>query len=150
MKRACDALRSHIEVLDCSRVYETEPMYLVDQPPFYNAVLSGRTDLGPLGLLALLKATERNVGRTPSLRYGPREIDIDMIGYGDLSYHFADWTGDRLIVPHPRTAERRFVLQPLADVAKTYHLPGIGVVADLLLRIEDDESGVRVVEHAVL
>lgn len=150
MQRACIALRAQVSIAKCSPVYETEPMYLLDQPPFYNAIVCGNTEAGPLQLLRFLKATERKVGRTPSDRHGPREIDIDMISYGVLGYRFADFSGDRLLVPHPKTAERRFVLQPMADIAPEYNLPGLGTVSELLSRIEGGESGVRVVENAVL
>lgn len=123
-------LRESITGLRVSKLIETAPMYVTDQPPYLNGAAIGFTDLGPLALLARLKAIEMEVGRTPSVRYGPREIDLDLLAYGHMAFRSAG----RLEVPHPRTPERRFVLEPLAELDPELLLPGLGRVASLLER----------------
>jgi 2-amino-4-hydroxy-6-hydroxymethyldihydropteridine diphosphokinase len=97
----------------CSAVYESEPMYLENQAPFLNACCTGKTRLPARSLLETLQAIERRGGRKPGgPRYGPRELDLDLLLYGD---HVIEEVG--LKVPHPRMAERAFVLGPLAEIA---------------------------------
>jgi 2-amino-4-hydroxy-6-hydroxymethyldihydropteridine diphosphokinase len=123
-----------------SPIYETAPLYVVDQPPFLNGAVLGRTDLSPRALLSELKAIEIRVGRLPRARNGPREIDLDLIGYGHAAYSFfADDSAEEpvLRLPHPRLAERRFVLQPLFDLDPGLVLPGYPPLATLLARTED-------------
>jgi 7,8-dihydro-6-hydroxymethylpterin-pyrophosphokinase len=108
------------------------------------------TDAGPLRLLNTLKAIERRLGRTPAERYGPRELDLDLLTYGPLRYrHVADGR-TVLVVPHPRTPERRFVLQPLFDIAPDMELPGLGAVSSLLFATEAQLESVRLFDDAVL
>jgi len=114
-----------------SSLIETDPMYVLDQPPFINAVGILETDLGPLALLGLLKETEIAVGRLPRERYGPREIDLDLIAYGALQLKSSYGGSVKLHVPHPRLAERRFVIDPLVELAPDFILPGIGPVRNL-------------------
>ncbi len=123
-------------------------MYVADQPPFLNAALCGISHDGPLLLLRKLKDLEQELGRTPRERNGPREIDIDLLAYGSLKYRFAG--GLRLTVPHPRVVERRFVLQPLADLAFDFHLPGLGTVRELLIQTNDQAADVVRLDHALL
>jgi 2-amino-4-hydroxy-6-hydroxymethyldihydropteridine diphosphokinase len=95
-----------------SSIYETAPQLVAEQPFYYNLVSGGRTWLAPLDLLHFLKDLEQRLGRTPSYRYGPREIDLDVLLYGDQIIATPELT-----VPHPRMAERAFVLAPLAEIA---------------------------------
>ena len=113
------ALRSAINELktigrlQCtSFLYETAPMYHTDQRSFLNAVCLVQTSLPPLELLDELQSIEQRVGRQASFRNGPRMIDLDILMYGNQSI-----STDRLQVPHPRIAERAFVLLPLSDIA---------------------------------
>ena len=108
-----------VQVERVSSLYETEPAYLLDQPRFLNAALRGRTTLAPLALLALLKQIERDLGRHAGVRYGPRTIDLDILVYGDQVL-----AGASLTIPHPRMAERPFVLVPLAEIAPDLVPPG--------------------------
>jgi 2-amino-4-hydroxy-6-hydroxymethyldihydropteridine diphosphokinase len=140
LRQAVEDLSSFVQLKWKSRVYETEPMYVVDQPAFLNAAILAETDLGPLPLLKRLKDAEAKIGRMERVRNGPREIDLDLIGYGAIIYRF----GSRLEIPHPRVAERGFVLRPLADLNPRMELPGLGVVENLLA--QTSEPVPRVVE----
>jgi 2-amino-4-hydroxy-6-hydroxymethyldihydropteridine diphosphokinase len=104
--RVCSGMR-------LSSIYETEPMYVVAQPRFLNAAASGTTRLDPLGLLAAVHDVERSLGRDRSAeqRRGPRAIDVDIVlceGYSS--------DDPELTLPHPRLAERSFVLVPLLEL----------------------------------
>lgn len=105
-----------------SSLYETEPAYVLDQPRFLNAALCGQSALEPYALLALLKRIERELGRTGGVRFGPRVVDLDLLVYGDVRLDSAELT-----LPHPRMAERPFVLVPLAEIAPALVPPGWGV-----------------------
>ena len=99
-------------IVQLSAIRETAPWGVTEQPPFLNLVAEIRTDLEPEALLAALKNIEAEVGRRASYRWGPREIDIDLVLYGSRTIDSPD-----LIVPHPRLRERPFVLEPLAEIA---------------------------------
>lgn len=109
---AVERLSTILEVELVSSVYETEPAYVTGQPRFLNAALRGRTPLKPHALLARLKEIERDLGRTPGARFGPRVVDIDILLYDGLQLH-----DEELTIPHQRMAERPFVLVPLAEIA---------------------------------
>ncbi len=109
---AITGLHDAVAIDAVSRSYETAPMYVTDQPPFINMVVSGLTDLAPLALLDRIKDLEREIGRVPSIVNGPRAIDIDILYHGETVMQ-----SERLVLPHPRIAERAFVLAPLADIA---------------------------------
>lgn len=120
-----------------SRVYETAPWGLLDQPDFLNQVWEATTTLTPLDLLHHLKQVEVELGRKPSVQYGPRLIDIDILLYSNLMFKSAE-----LVIPHPRISERAFVLAPLADLEPDLIIPGMQhPVAELLGR--HDRQGVR-------
>jgi 2-amino-4-hydroxy-6-hydroxymethyldihydropteridine diphosphokinase len=132
------------QVVRVSSLYETEPRDLLDQPIFTNAALELETDLEPPELLAQLKRMEATLGREPSAeRFGPRIVDQDILAFDGRCV--ADMEID-LIVPHPRLQERRFVLEPLAELD-----PGLRpwrncsdlrvdvAVADLLPSVADQE-----------
>ncbi len=100
-----------IEVEAVARVYETEPVGVAEQPWFLNSAVKVRTTLSPHGLLAAGNRIEAEVGRTRTFRWGPREIDVDILLYDEISLDDPDLT-----IPHPRMTERLFVLLPLRDV----------------------------------
>jgi 2-amino-4-hydroxy-6-hydroxymethyldihydropteridine diphosphokinase len=115
-----DALRlldERTEVVGMSTVYETEPVG-PPQPDFLNAVCRIETGLSPHELLDVLKSIEVEIGRSPGERWGPREIDLDLLLYGD-----EETVADDLMVPHPRLTERAFVLVPLLEIAPEVSLP---------------------------
>jgi 2-amino-4-hydroxy-6-hydroxymethyldihydropteridine diphosphokinase len=133
LRRTVKALASCVEITAASPVYETAPAYITDQPVFLNAVVSGTTKLEPLPLLWDLKNIEREIGRTPTFKFGPRVIDIDILFYGDLVFETSELT-----IPHARMQERDFVLRPLSDVAPEWRHPKIGkTVAELLALLPD-------------
>jgi 2-amino-4-hydroxy-6-hydroxymethyldihydropteridine diphosphokinase len=112
LRRAVEAIGQETRVLDVSSVYETEPMYYEDQAPFLNCVIAVETGLRPSALLARLKAVERKMGRRRTRsRYGPRIIDLDILFYGSEVI-----SGPSLEIPHPKVAERAFVLVPLKEI----------------------------------
>ncbi|HYX49437.1 MAG TPA: 2-amino-4-hydroxy-6-hydroxymethyldihydropteridine diphosphokinase, partial [Ktedonobacteraceae bacterium] len=99
-------------------LYETKPRYFEDQQNFLNTVLRGVTDLEPRQLLQFTKTVQQQVGRVERFRNGPREIDIDILFYGNEVYK-----DEELEIPHPRLQERDFVLQPLADIDPDFPHP---------------------------
>ena len=130
LERAVDAFRADpaLAVVAVSRFRETEPVGYLDQPSFLNAVVAVETELSPRALLDRLLAVERSLGRERTgPRFGPRTIDLDLLLYGDVTL---DEPG--LVVPHPRLAERRFVLEPLAELDPSLVLPDGRAVEELL------------------
>jgi 2-amino-4-hydroxy-6-hydroxymethyldihydropteridine diphosphokinase len=108
-----------IDVAAVSRVYESEPWGVADQPSFANAVVALDTALGAEALLSACKLVEARLGRVEGVRYGPRAIDLDVLLYGDETVDTA-----ALTVPHPRLLERDFVVTPLLEIAPGATLPG--------------------------
>ena len=121
-----------IDVLAVSRFRETAPVGFEDQPPFINAAAQLRTTLSARGLLDRLLAVERGLGRTrDGPRFGPRTVDVDLLVFGDA---IVDEPG--LTVPHPRLTERRFALEPLAELDPELVIPGRGSVVNLLAALQ--------------
>ncbi len=138
LRRAVDLLReAGLEFEAISSLYRTKPWGVADQPEFVNACALARTELAPLELLDLVQATEKAMGRRPTLRWGPRPIDIDILFYDDLS-----WRDERLTLPHEGLLERAFVLLPLSEIAPDLAIGG-SRLADVADRI--DRSGVSLI-----
>ena len=117
-----------VRVEAVSTLRETDPVGLLEQPRFLNGAAAVETELGPRELLDRLLAVEQELGRTRGgERFGPRTIDLDLLVYGERQ---VDEPG--LTVPHPRLAERRFALEPLAELDPELEIPGRGRVSDLL------------------
>lgn len=126
-------LRRFLHITAASPVYETAPMYVEDQSPFLNMVLEVETALSPERLLGALKQLERRLGRVPGARYGPRVIDLDILFYGDRVV-----AEPHLEIPHPRIAERAFVLIPAAVIAPDRRHPVLGRrIAELATALPD-------------
>ena len=135
LSAALQRLREIMEISVISSTYETEPVGYLDQPRFLNIVCSGTTGLSAQALLKRTQEIEVAIGRQPSFRNGPRPIDIDLIFYDDL--HIMQ---DDLTVPHPRMAERAFVLAPLAEIAPEMVDPVSGKTAQELLADVSQDS----------
>ena len=118
-------------LLAASRLYRTPAWGRTDQPDYINAAVLLETRLDPQALLAQLLDIERSAGRQrDGLRWGPRVLDLDLLLYGDERIDV-----DVLTVPHPRIAERAFVLVPLLEVSPQVVIPGIGPARDALAMI---------------
>jgi 2-amino-4-hydroxy-6-hydroxymethyldihydropteridine diphosphokinase len=142
LHRAIEALAPTVKILARSPIYETPPWGVTDQPAFLNMALRGETLLPPTALLHFLKSLERQLGRIPSVRYGPRLIDLDILFYDDLVLD-----SDELTIPHPRLHERAFVLVPLADLAPDFVHPVLRKSVSTLLQ-QVDAGGIRLYASA--
>jgi 2-amino-4-hydroxy-6-hydroxymethyldihydropteridine diphosphokinase len=118
-----------VEVAAVSSLRETDPVGYEDQPRFLNGAAAVETELSPRELLERLLEIERHLGRVrgEGPRFGPRTIDLDLLLYGDETVEEPG-----LAVPHPRVAERRFALEPLAELDPELEIPGHGPVQGLL------------------
>jgi 2-amino-4-hydroxy-6-hydroxymethyldihydropteridine diphosphokinase len=119
-----------IEVTHLSTNHETDPVGGPDQPKYLNAVLIAESLLAPDELLKALLAIESRLGRVREIHWGPRTIDLDLIIVDDEKIDSPD-----LVLPHPRAHERRFVLEPWAEIDPDAVLPGHGRIEEILLRI---------------
>jgi 2-amino-4-hydroxy-6-hydroxymethyldihydropteridine diphosphokinase len=125
-----------VRVLRKSSLYRTEPVGLEDQPWFVNCAVEIRTALRPRPLLEVLKGIESEMGRADSARWGPRVIDLDILLYGQELV-----SEEGLTIPHPEMHKRRFVLQPLFDIAPFEIHPVYGIsIKGLLDRLDDDKK----------
>jgi 2-amino-4-hydroxy-6-hydroxymethyldihydropteridine diphosphokinase len=133
---AIDHMQEGIANIQKSLIYETPPWGVVEQPAFLNMVISGTTLLTPMRLLAFLKSIEVEMGRVKTRRWGPREIDLDILLFGNLQLH-----RPRLTIPHANICQRAFVLVPLADLSPQLVIPGTNrTVAQWLQSV--DRSGI--------
>ena len=137
LSAALRGIEPAVRVDAVSSLYETAPVGPQGQPAYYNAVCRGVTDLTPRALLDHVKAVERELGRSEGPRWGPREIDIDILLFGDEVVE-----EEELAVPHPELANRAFVLAPLAEIAAELLHPTLGQSIDELAAAVD-QAGVR-------
>ena len=134
IRRAVELLDAapDVDVVAVSTLRETEPVGYADQPRFLNGVAALETHLGPRAVLDRLLEVERALGRSrDGPRWGPRTIDLDLLVHGD---EVVDEPG--LHVPHPRLAERRFALEPLAELDPGLAVAGAGPVERLLASLQ--------------
>jgi 2-amino-4-hydroxy-6-hydroxymethyldihydropteridine diphosphokinase len=123
----------HVRLVRASSIYETAPRDVLDQPWFLNQVVAAETTLFPRQLLARLLRIEQEMGRRRTVDKGPRVIDLDILLFGDVVIHAAG-----LEIPHPRMAERRFVLEPLAELAAGLRPPrSRHTISELLAHVMD-------------
>jgi len=124
---------AHVRLTRASSIYETAPRDIVDQPWFLNQVVAAETTLFPRQLLARLLRIEHEMGRQRTVAKGPRVIDLDILLFGEAVIHTAG-----LEIPHPRMAERRFVLEPLAELAPALRPPRFDrTVQEMLTKVMD-------------
>jgi 2-amino-4-hydroxy-6-hydroxymethyldihydropteridine diphosphokinase len=129
-------------LLKTSSFYETSPVGLVDQPAFINGVVLLETDEDAHWLLRQMLEIEKTFGRIRDLKWGPRSIDLDLLFFDDQIINTPE-----LSVPHPSLHERRFVLEPLNEVAPDFRHPSLGKsVADLRNDLQDGEQRVEVLK----
>lgn len=139
IKRALDLLEaSGVKIIQRSSLYETQPVDLASQPWFYNQVVEAECRLDPQLLLAIIKDTERKMGRKSRQPKGPRLIDIDILLAGEAVIQSED-----LIIPHPRLEKRNFVLIPLKEISPDTIHPLLGERVEVLWQKSKDKSVVR-------
>jgi len=142
LRQALQVLPPQAEITAISRLYETAPAYVLDQPNFLNMAVKGQTELSPDDLLTYLKKLEDQIGRKKVIRFGPRKIDLDIIFYDDVTLELP-----HLQIPHPRMTERAFVLRPLLDIAAEVVHPVLNrTVAELATALPDDDGILAVSE----
>ncbi|MES2014636.1 MAG: 2-amino-4-hydroxy-6-hydroxymethyldihydropteridine diphosphokinase [Patescibacteria group bacterium] len=134
--KALEELKKIGTILSISSLYKTEPVGFAEQEWFLNCALLLETELSPKALLTAFKRIEKELGRTPSIKNGPREIDIDLLLYGETIIHT-----EVLTVPHSRMHERSFVLLPLSEIAPNVIHPIFKkTVAELRVEIHDTHA----------
>ena len=139
LRDAIAALRkAGVNVTRISSIYETEPVDYLDQPWFLNCAVEAETEMPAVALLKALRQIEADMGSNKLIPKGPRLIDLDILLYGDEVID-----GAELQVPHPRMHLRRFVLQPLAEIAPNVRHPVSGLSAVEMLANLPDKSTVR-------
>ncbi len=137
LDKALGFLSQRLRVEKVSSVYDTEPVGNTNQPRFLNLVCQVYTRLAPKELLILAKGIESKLGRVLSQSNAPRPIDIDILFYGDQVIETPE-----LVIPHPRLAERAFVLVPLAEIAPDFRHPVIGKTVNELSQRLTETQGV--------
>jgi len=131
LRRALRQLEASLGPLTIASLYRSTPVSPVAQPDFLNTAALAETALEPEAVLALAKALERAAGRRRGVRFGPRPLDVDLLLYGDRQS-----AAPELTLPHPRLRERRFMLEPLAEIAPDWLVPPDGApVRELLSRL---------------
>ncbi|WP_457625171.1 2-amino-4-hydroxy-6-hydroxymethyldihydropteridine diphosphokinase [Persephonella sp.] len=133
IRKAVKELSAFIKDIKTAPIYVSKAVGFENQPDFYNTVVAGYTDVEPYELFKMVKDIEKNLGRKKRFRWGPREIDIDILFYGNLIIDT-----EELIIPHPRLHERDFVLKPLSDISPDHIHPVLKkTVKELLLNLNN-------------
>lgn len=137
LMRAIELLNHHNDIIvrQISSIYETEPYGVKEQDDFLNAVIVVETKLFPEELLDVCLTIESRMGRTRELRWGPRVIDIDLLSYNNEAMHT-----ERLTLPHPFFALRKFVLVPMAEIAGDFIVSDGMTVKNLLVQCPDSSN----------
>ncbi|MFC2059371.1 2-amino-4-hydroxy-6-hydroxymethyldihydropteridine diphosphokinase [Chloroflexota bacterium] len=138
LSKAVKQMGEKVIIKALSSIYETDPVGYEQQPKFLNAVISGTTELDPFDLLNFIKSLESALGRVPNFQNGPRTIDIDILFYDNIALNTP-----QLTIPHPRLAERAFVLVPLSEIAPDLICPLRQKKISVLLANVEDRDGVK-------
>lgn len=138
LRFALASLAKRVAVSNTSSYYETEPVGFLEQPWFLNQVIELKTDLAPLELLSFCQEIEASRRRIRAFPNAPRTLDLDILLFGDIVI-----SQEHLIIPHPRLAERRFVLEPLVQIAPDIVHPVLKKSMRSLLQDCGDSSEVR-------
>jgi 2-amino-4-hydroxy-6-hydroxymethyldihydropteridine diphosphokinase len=138
--RALELLTQRMQLGKISSVYDTEPLGNTSQPRFLNIAVEAFTRLSPEGIMALAKGIESRLGRVGKSG-DPRTIDIDILLYGDKVLETPN-----LVIPHPRMAERAFVLVPMVEIAPAVKHPVLGKTMKQLLKAAKEKQGVLKLE----
>ena len=129
----------------CSPVYETTPYGYKDQDNFYNAAIEITTTYELLELLDVLKSIEKKLGRETGKRWGPREIDLDILFYDDLVF-----SNERITVPHKEITNRDFVLVPLCEIAPDYYHPVLNQkICDICIS-DSEETVIKKIQQKLI
>jgi 2-amino-4-hydroxy-6-hydroxymethyldihydropteridine diphosphokinase len=136
---------SHCEVESVSSIYESAPYGSIQQDEFFNAVVKIRTNYEPKKLFRVLKEIENQVGRNKTTRWGPREIDLDILFYNDLIY-----TDNEITIPHKDLLNRDFVLIPLNEIAPDLVHPGLCRKISDISNLTEKKFILRKIPHRVL
>jgi 2-amino-4-hydroxy-6-hydroxymethyldihydropteridine diphosphokinase len=136
LANAISDLKSIGTIIIKSSIYETEALGYKNQLNFYNAIIKYTSSLSPRELLLAIKEIEKSIGRKNTFKWGPREIDIDIIFCQDYTLNESD-----LKIPHPEYSGRRFVLEPMLEIDKDYAISDSNkTIADFLASCEDQSS----------
>ena len=127
-----------------SAIYETKPLGEANQPDFLNAVAKIETELSVKELFNFLKEVEKKVGRKDSYKWGPREIDLDLLFFNDIVY-----SDENLTIPHPGISQRDFVLKPLAEIEPTLFHPVLKQKISDIYILESEENIIRIVKEKI-
>src|SRR3954468_11597475 len=139
LREAGQRLGAVVRIENASQLYVAAPLGYVRDDAFVNAVIRGTTTLKPLELLEMMQAIESAMGRRSGVQYGPRPIDLDL-----LFYEAVQMETRKLTVPHPRIAQRAFVLKPLAEIAPEFMHPVLYYTISQLLQDADDVDQVQI------
>ena len=137
---------SSINYISSSKIYESAPMYNVNQDFFLNLVIKIETIFKPLDLLKEIKKIESDMGRKfTELNNQPRIIDIDILSYTDIIFN-----NNKLVIPHPKIIERAFVLKPWSDIAPDYKLPEINkTISELISNLDINTNIIKLYDKSL-
>src|SRR5262245_11797511 len=139
LREAVQRLGAIVTIETASQLYVAAPLGYVRDDAFVNAVIRGTTTLKPLELLEMMEAIEATMGRRPGVQYGPRPIDLDLLFYDSVQMETR-----KLTIPHPRIAQRAFVLKPLAEIAPELMHPVLYYTISQLLQDAEDVEQVQI------